>query len=327
MRPQRIVVLVLVLLAGAFLGWRALAPRFEQAEVLSGYIEGDPLYLASPIAGTVQEIAVHRGERVTAGQRLFAIDPGQLQARRDQAAAALAAAEANAADVRKGQRPVELAVLRAQRTAAEARRQQAQAELARVEPLVRNGTYAAARLTDARAASKTADADVRAAEKRLETAELGAREEQIAMADARVQEAKAALAEAEANLAELAPPAPAAGIIDDVFFQPREWAAANQPIVALIPDSEVFVRFFVPETEVAAYRPGVTVQFSCDGCPAGMKAVVARVSPRPEFTPPIIYSRATRDRLVFMVEARPEDGARLVPGIPVDVTPIREGPG
>ena len=49
------------------------------------------------------------------------------------------------------------------------------------------------------------------------------------------------------------------------------------------------------------------------------------MSPRPEFTPPIIYSRESRDRLVFMVEARPASGARLVPGLPVDVYPIGDG--
>ena len=86
--------------------------------------------------------------------------------------------------------------------------------------------------------------------------------------------------------------------------------------------SRSIVRFFVPEQAVAAYRPGARVRFRCDGCPDGLGATISYVSPRPEFTPPIIYSREARDRLVFMVEARPENGARLVPGLPVDVYPV-----
>src|SRR3546814_6358834 len=109
----------------------------------------------------------------------------------------------------------------------------------------------------------------------------------------------------------MAPVAPAAARVEDVFFQRGEWASANQPVVALIPDDRVYVHFFVPETEVAAYKPGQKVGFSCDGCPDDLSATIVYVSPRPEFTPPVIYSREARDRLVFMVEARPANGARL----------------
>ncbi|HEX6073048.1 MAG TPA: hypothetical protein VFY95_08575, partial [Sphingomicrobium sp.] len=82
------------------------------------------------------------------------------------------------------------------------------------------------------------------------------------------------------------------------------------------------VRFYVPEREVARYRPGRDVKFSCDGCSSGLSATIRYVSPRPEFTPPIIYSRDSRDRLVFMVEAYPKRPAELQPGLPVDVEPL-----
>jgi HlyD family secretion protein len=73
---------------------------------------------------------------------------------------------------------------------------------------------------------------------------------------------------------------------------------------------------------VARYRPGKTVRFGCDSCPDGLTARIAYVSPRPEFTPPIIFSRDSRDRLVFMVEAVPQRAANLMPGLPVDVEPL-----
>ena len=76
------------------------------------------------------------------------------------------------------------------------------------------------------------------------------------------------------------------------------------------------------EAEAARYRPGQTVRFSCDACPTGLSARIAYVSPRPEFTPPVIFSRDSRDRLVFMVEAYPAQPTRLMPGLPVDVEPL-----
>src|SRR5690606_41913055 len=67
---------------------------------------------------------------------------------------------------------------------------------------------------------------------------------------------------------QLAPAAPAAARVEEIFFQRGEWAAANQPVLALLPDSEVKLVFFVPEAETARYRPGRTVRFTCDGCEA-----------------------------------------------------------
>jgi HlyD family secretion protein len=111
-----------------------------------------------------------------------------------------------------------------------------------------------------------------------------------------------------------------------VFFHAGEWAPANQPILSLLPDDRIKVRFFVPERAASAYRVGGKVNFSCDGCAKGLTARIDFVSPRPEFTPPVIYSRETRDRLVYLVEARPS--VRLNPGQPVDVQPlpVKEGP-
>ena len=115
-------------------------------------------------------------------------------------------------------------------------------------------------------------------------------------------------------------------VVQDTYYQVGEWAGANQPIIAFLPDDRVRLRFFVPEHEVARYRPGETVRFSCDGCAAGLQARISYVSAQPEFTPPIIYSRNSRDRLVFLVEAMPSEAKTLMPGLPVDVLPLAAAP-
>jgi HlyD family secretion protein len=323
MKPQRVVVLVLAGLALFFLAWRLLAPQFREAPTLSGYIEGEPLYLSAAAAGTVKAMGVRRGQRVAAGMRLFLIEPDQQRAQTEQARAELAGARAQAEDARTGQRPPELAILEADLDAAEAAQREARIALDRADALVRRGIYARVRLDEARAGYQSAAARAAAARRRIEVAELGQREGQIRAADARVAQAAARVSETGARLETLLPVAPGAGRVEEVFFQRGEWAPANQPVVALILDERVYVRFFVPERAVAAYRPGRRIGFRCDGCPDGLAATITYVSPRPEFTPPIIYSREARDRLVFMVEARPENGARLVPGLPVDVVPLR----
>ena len=324
MKPQRVVVLILAGLAVFFLAWRLIAPEFRPAHALSGYIEGETLFMAAPVAGTVATLGVRRGQRVALGAPLFVIEPDRRLAESERATAELNAALAQAEDARKGQRPVELGILEAEQAAAEAQAREAKAVLGRTAELASKGIYAKARLDDARSAYQSAAAQVAAAQRRVAAATLGARTDQIRAADARVAQARAALAETGTLIANMAPVAPAAARVEDVFFQKGEWAAANQPVVALIPDDKLYVRFFVPEAEVAAYRVGRRVRFSCDGCADGLGASISYVSPRPEFTPPVIYSREARDRLVFMVEARPDDGGRLVPGLPVDVAPLED---
>jgi HlyD family secretion protein len=317
---QRLLIVVLLLAAAALVATLVLLPRFNRPVVLSGYVEGEALYLASPVSGAVAGMFVRRGDRVTAGQKLYVIDPAQVSAQRDQAAAEVAAASAQADDARKGVRPVELAVYEANVAAAEAHARDAQVTLRRVRVLEKRGIYAPARLDDAQSAYDAAAAQLLAAKKQRDAATLGARRDQVRAADSRVAEARAGLGAADARLSDIAPLAPGAGRIEDVFFQKGEWAAANQPILALIPDDRIVIRFFVPERAVSAYRPGGMVRFACDGCAAGLSAKITYISPRPEFTPPVIYSREARDRLVYLVEARP--AARLNPGQPVDVSPL-----
>ncbi|HKR87780.1 MAG TPA: biotin/lipoyl-binding protein, partial [Phenylobacterium sp.] len=148
-RPPPLVLLLLLAAAVLIVGL-ALAPRFRRAPTLSGYIEGEPLYLAAPVAGSVRSVFVVRGAQVTAGQPLFVVDPQQLQAQRDQAAAELAAARAQAQDARKGQRPVELAIQDANIAAAEAEARDAAVQYRRVQELARAGVNSQAQLDDAR---------------------------------------------------------------------------------------------------------------------------------------------------------------------------------
>ena len=115
---------------------------------------------------------------------------------------------------------------------------------------------------------------------------------------------------------------PAAGTVQDTYFVEGEWVPAGRPIVSLLPPGNVKVRFYVPETVVGALRIEQAIQVSCDGCGAPLRATLSYVSAQAEFTPPVLYSKESRAKLVFLVEARPQpqDSARLRPGQPVDVS-------
>lgn len=313
MSRARPVILLALLVGAAALAWYLFGGS-NRERYLSGYVEGESLFLAAPVAGTVSAIRAEEGQRVPAGAQLFAIDPATLTAEGEQAEAQVAEA-------------------RTQIAAAEANAQQAEAEIAAAATDVDKASRDLNRLLGVRREDPAAvagtdidaaEAAMREASARLRAARetAAARRAQVAAARAQESQARGGSREVDIRVGQLSPPAPSPARVEEVFYRPGEWVAANQPVVSLLPDDRVKVRFFVPEKDVARYRPGQTVRFSCDGCATGLSARISYVSPRPEFTPPIIFSRDSRDRLVFMVEAVPAKPANLMPGLPVDVEPL-----
>ncbi|HEY1560586.1 MAG TPA: HlyD family efflux transporter periplasmic adaptor subunit [Caulobacteraceae bacterium] len=312
MTPQRLVIAALALAAVVLAAVVIVAPQLKPTPYLSGYIEGEPLYLAAPVAGQLTAVDVVRGQRVSAGEALFVVDTRSLSASSQQAAGQVRQAASVMAAAKSSQAQLAAQVEAARANAAEADREAARSRL----------TFAAGILSQqdmqkAITAAQTAHASLAAAERQAKAAQA-----QIAAAGGQLGQAKGVQSEAAARLSQASPTAPADARVDDVFFQVGEWAAANQPILSLLPDDRVRLRFFVPEREIARYRIGRIVHFRCDGCAAGLTARVNYVSPQPEFTPPVIYSLQSRDRLVFLVEAMPANPRGLTPGEPADVSPL-----
>ena len=232
----------------------ALAGCSSPDTTLQGYVEGEYVRVAAPVAGQLQQLAVTRGEAVDAGATLYALDPQPEQQR--------------VAD-------------------AEARLRLATSQLRRAEGLRAKGLVSAEQIDAARTERDTA---------------------------------QPALAQARWLLAQKSVAAPASGVVDDTYYRVGEWVPAGAPVVSILPPQNRIVRFFVPETRVAALKPGQAVQVRRDGA-APITATISYIAPHAEFTPPVIYSQDARAKLVFLVEARPQaaDAAGLHPGQPVDV--------
>jgi HlyD family secretion protein len=306
--------LTLVLAAMGWIVWRAWWPANADPAVLPGYLEGETLFMAAPVSGTVKAVLVTRGQHVDAGTPLFAMDLLVLAAQRSQSEAQISQAEAQVA-VSKAK--AEQAKARAQASIAQADRAQADLDRFLKVQAVDRAAVAQEQVDTARTTAANAKAEREAAAK-----EANAELIQVSASEAQVAQYRAMVADVQARFDQLSPHAPAASRVQDVFYQAGEWASANQPVVSLVPDDKIKVRFFVPETEIARYHFGQTIDFSCDGCKAGLTAKITYVSPKPEFTPPIIYSRKSRERLVFLVEAIPQNASNLAPGIPVEVIPL-----
>jgi len=143
-------------------------------------------------------------------------------------------------------------------------------------------------------------------------------------AEALLRAAEARLNSSQARLARRKVASPAAGVVQQIYFRPGEIVPTGRPVLALLPPDNVKLRFFVPETMVPKIALGDTVAVGCDGCPAGLTARVTFMAQTAEFTPPVIYSLEERSKLVFLVEARPENPAALRVGQPVTISLLAE---
>jgi HlyD family secretion protein len=287
-----------------------------------GYVEGEFVLLASPYAGQLQKLHVRRGDAVDKGKPVFALEQESERAARAEAEERLRSAQARVENLAQGRRAPEIDALRADLKQAQAALELSQITLAREEMLLKTEATPRARYDDARGALERDKARVAAAEAQLRSAlqPLG-RDAERKAAEAEVKATRAAVAQAAWRLEQKSVIAPVAARVQDTFFVEGEWVPAGRPVASLLPPGNVKVRFYVPETILGGLQTGKEVEMHCDGCPAPVAAKITFISSQAEYTPPVLYSRDSRGKLLFLVEARPApaDGAKLRPGQPVDV--------
>ncbi|WP_137151009.1 HlyD family efflux transporter periplasmic adaptor subunit [Devosia sp. FKR38] len=306
-------------LAGLLAGLMALLPGgASEPTAYVGYLEADYVYVAPASPGRLVDIAVTEGQSVTQGQMLFALDDRQQAAQRDAAAARVASAQATLDNLVTGGRVQEINVIRAALDKAQSDLALAQSNLARSEKLLALGTAPSVRVEQDRAAVNAARAQVDQLTAQVDVAELPARSAQQVAAEANLTAARADAEGAAIVLADRQTTAPVDGVVDRLYFHTGEMAG-SAPVLSILPAGALKARFFVPETARASLAIGQEVQVSCDGCTA-MAARITYLAAEPQTTPPVIYSREERGRLVYLVEATLAAPGTLQPGQPVTVT-------
>ncbi|QGA58337.1 HlyD family secretion protein [Brucella sp. 2280] len=285
-----------------------------------GYVEGEFVQLAPLQVAQVRDIAVKRGDHVEAGKPIATVEDTDARIAVAQAEAALAQAQAQLANLQVGKRPEEIAVLEAAVRSARAQADDAQRTLLRTRDLARRGVATQAQLDDAATQLEVAEAAIGQSTANLAVGKLPARPEEIKAAENAVKSAEAQLQTAKWQRAQRTIEAPAAGRITDVVRNPGDIAGPSAPVLTMLPDGAVKLKVYIPEERFSDVAVGSVLSVHCDGCAPGLQARVSYVSPDPEFTPPVIYSLETRQKLVYLVEAHPVDPASpLQPGQIVDV--------
>jgi HlyD family secretion protein len=139
-------------------------------------------------------------------------------------------------------------------------------------------------------------------------------------AEAALRQAKANLDWSQTRLMRRNAYSPGDGTVEQVYYRPGETVPAGRPVVAILPPGNLKLRFFAPQAILPTIKYGDIVDVSCDGCEKGLTAKISFIARSAEYTPPVIYSQEERAKLVFLIEARPEQPDKFRVGQPVTVT-------
>lgn len=300
------------------IGLTACQPHRNTAQ---GYVEGRYTYITSQVGGKLEQLAVARGSPVTVNQFLFQLETDPELSQLNQAKAQLTEAESNLADLLKGKRPSELAAIKAQQKQTIAQITLAKKTVARYDALYKKGFIDKQSLDQSVSNLQNLEQKLSEITENLKTAKLEARIDLIRAAESRVKATTANVAALEWQIRQKQILAPAAGTVFDTYFRIGEIVAANQPVLSLLAPENVYLVFYVPEKDLSQIKLNQLIHFTCDSCSSELNATIDFISPEAEYTPPVIYSEKTREKLIYRVEGRltPVIAKTMHPGQPITV--------
>lgn len=306
-------------LASALLAALLYVPRSTR-DHFQGWVEADLLFIGPDAPGRLSTLPIREGDDITAGALLFTMESDVQQA--DQAAAAAAVSQAEAALKRveaAQQRPPEIDILRAREAKVLANIAASANALKRAQTLLEKGIATYARLDQARAVHQANEASLAEIRQQIAVAGMAARVEDIEATKQQLNQARARLKAATTRLEQRRVESPAAARVQAIYYRPGEIVPPARPIASLLPPERLKIRFFVPQARLADINIGQALRITCDGCADMRTARVSFIAAEAEFTPPVIYSREERAKLVFRIEATPDRPGRFRAGQPVTI--------
>ena len=325
----------------------------------SGTVEARDIRVGSKIGGRIDKVLVREGDTVQAGQVLITFDDKELQAaleqsraaaqksRRgyrpeeiDEARAAALAAKAEYEQRKNGYRQEDIDAAKADLERARADEVRTHLDFDRYEALAKKDLVSKQQRDTAEANWKMAVAQQQGAQQKLDELQRGYRPEEVAAAEARylqaqataeklergnrpedVEAAKAALAYDEARFRERQVVSPAKAIIEVLDVRPGDLIGPNTPVATLLEQDQIYVRIYIPETQIGLIKVGQKAEVRVDSFPNQVfDGEIEQINQQAEFLPRNVQTREERVHQVFGVKVRINDSSgRVKAGMAADV--------
>jgi HlyD family secretion protein len=289
---------------------------------LNGRIEAPTVDLGPKVPGRVVEVLVREGDRVQAGALLVRLDLGETSIAVEREQAGVRSAQARAEDLEQGSRQSEIAAAQAEVVDRQVAVAGAQKEVERQRFLFSKKVGTEREYDQARITLERARAALNISQERLDIAQEGARRNQTRAAAAETDRAEAVLKQSVAVAREGEVRAPADGVIVHRLAEPGQLVGAGQAAVTMAFANRLYVRTFIPETQLGKVRMGTPATVTVDAYPnRQFPARITEIASEAEFTPKQVETRSERVNLVFAAKADLDRGWRepLVPGQPAQL--------
>ena len=287
---------------------------------VTGTIEATQVDVSVKITGRIVERLVNEGDKVTRGQPLVRLDDSELAADVRRLEASLRSAQATLRDLEKGARPQEIEDARAAVASAEATRSMTEREFQRTDQLFKQNLIAAQDVDRARQAFDVARAQERSAREKLALLLAGSRPDQIDAARWQVSQAESALVQAQSRLREAMVFSPIDGVVLRKNLEAGETANPGVPILTLVNPKDVWLRAYVPETDVGRLKVGDTARLRVDAFPDRVfTGRLTEIGSEAEYTPRNVQTKKERVNLVFRIKIQIDNPQGILkPGLPAD---------
>src|SRR5690349_62632 len=354
-------VFIILAAAGVLAATAVYANWFRRDNSLrgSGTVEARNIRVGSEVGGRIDKVLVREGDAVQPGQVLITFDDKELQAALEQSrAGALKAergyrpeeiAEARAAaqqakadyEMRKnGYREEDIDAAQADLERAKADEIRTRLDFERYDALAKKDLVSKQQRETTEANWKMALAQKEMAQHKYDEMRRGYRPEEIASEEARyqqalaslekmehgnrredIEQAKAAYAYDQARFRERQVVAPSAAIVEVLDVRPGDLIAPNTPVATLLEKDQVYVRIYIPETEIGHVKVGQKAEVRVDSFPhTAFDGVVEQINQQAEFLPRNVQTREERVHQVIGIKIRINDPAgRVLAGMAADV--------
>ena len=272
----------------------------------SGTLEARTVNVGSLVGGRVVRILIDEGSHVTAGQVLMMLETETIDHQIATQQAAIASAQANLAKAIAGPRPQEIAKAQAAATHDEVERN-------RIARMVADGIAPKQQLDDATAVAKASAEDLR-------LLEAGTRKEDVDAARAQVEEQQRQLGVLMKQRAETTIHSSVTGVVQSMGLRPGDLVAPNQPVAEILEANQLWVRVYIPETELGLVHVNQAVKIRVDSFPKQtFDGQVATISSQGEYTPRNVQTKAQRAEQVFGVKVLVTPDPKLKAGMAAEV--------
>lgn len=359
MKRKRIIIVLVVVavIAGVALSFDKL--RKDDALQGSGTIEARNIRVGSKVGGRIDQVLVREGDRVHAGQVLITFDDKEMAAEMEQskatadkmahgyrpeeiseARATAAQAKAEYEQRKNGYRQQDIDAAQADLDRAKAEEIRSHADFNRYEALSQKDLVSKQQRDTAEATWKVALAVEQNSQHKLDELNAGYRTEEIASAQAKYEQtqatleklehgnrredvdlARAAYSYDEARFRERQVLAPTDATVEVLDVRPGDLIAPNTPVATLLENDQIYVRIYIPETQIWRVKLGQKAEVRLDTEQKDpIEGVVEQINQQAEFLPRNVQTRDERVHQVIGIKVRINDtSGHVLAGMAADV--------